>query len=54
MRRLLTRPWQSLLTRTARAALADGCTPEVIRSGQGAGPLSNALAARMEEIEAAA
>jgi hypothetical protein len=52
MRSFLARPWQSFLTWTARAALADGCTPEVIRAGQGAGPLSNALAGRMEEIEA--
>jgi len=52
MRRLLARPWQSFLTWTARAALADGCTPETIREGQGAGPLSGALARRMEEIGA--
>jgi len=53
MKSFLARPWHSLLTWTARAALADGCTPETIREGQGAGPLSNALAGRMAEIEAA-
>jgi len=52
MKSFLARPWHSLLTWTARAALADGCTPEVIRDGQGAGPLSGALARRMEEIGA--
>jgi hypothetical protein len=43
-----------LLTRMARAALADGCTPGTIRAGQGAGPLSGALASRMAEIEGVA
>jgi hypothetical protein len=54
MRDLLARRAQSLLTWMARAALADGCTPETIRDGQGAGPLSGALAGRMAEIEAGA
>jgi hypothetical protein len=51
MRTVLAR-WaraHSLLTWTARAALADGCTPETIRDGQGAGPLSGVLAGRMAE-----
>jgi hypothetical protein len=50
VRRPLAAPWQSLLTWMARGALEDGCTPEVIRAGQGAGPfLSEALARRMAE-----
>lgn len=51
MRALIARLSRPLLTWTARAALDDGCTPETIRAGQGAGPLSNLLARRMAEIE---
>lgn len=54
MRGFLARPWNSFLTWMAQGALEDGCIPETIRAGQGAGPLSNALADRMAEIEAAA
>jgi len=52
MRALITRLARPLLTWMARAALDDGCTPETVRDGQGAGPLSNLLAVRMAEIEA--
>lgn len=52
MRRLLSGWARPLLTWMARAALEDGCTPETIRAGQGAGPLSGAVAGRMAEIEA--